>query len=100
MTPETNPLNLIAQYPDADIPHTVGLCRGAVAYLKTDTNLCDGKTAVVVYRDRVQLCILPVPYNFRSWTVRKNHPYDTIEDLRKILDDLTTVRQASCWDGL
>ncbi len=100
MTPETNPLNLIAQYPDADMPHTVGLSRGAVAYLKTDASLCDGKTAVVVYRDRALLCTLVVPYNYRSWTVRENHPYDTIEDLRKILDDLTAVRQASCWDGL
>jgi len=100
MTPETNPLNLIAQYPKADMPHTVGLSRGAVACLRAGKSLCDGKTAVIVYRHRVLLCALCCPYNFRSWRVEESYPYDTIEDLRTVLDDLTATPQASCWDGL
>ena len=97
-----SPAEIIAAYPKFDfgnyLPlHTNGVSGGWVAVLRTERQAVDGSTALYVYKDRLVLMAMRIPYAYNDWQVVESAPYDTLEELRGSLDRLTTAPAASCW---
>jgi hypothetical protein len=102
---EVKPLELLKGYtkfnPHAGVPggqvHSCGAPGGFVARLTTERKAVDGYTAIYVYKDRVALMSIRFPYLHERWITLDSAPYNTVSELKALLDDFTKAPVASCW---
>ena len=65
--------------------------------LATERRAVDGRTAVWVYRDRVVTMALRIPYNYNDWQTIESRAYNTPEELKAALAELTKPKTAGMW---
>ncbi len=74
-----------------------GISPEAVRVLQTKRKIHDGRIAVVVFKNRVELQIQKCPYNYTSWVTNAVGFYTTFDQMEKLIREYIQVPQATCW---
>lgn len=74
-----------------------GISPEAVAVLQTKRKIHDGRVAIVVFKNRVELQSQKCPYNYTSWVTNEVGFYTTFHHMEKLIREYIEVPQATCW---
>tara|TARA_B100000700_G_C14350998_1_gene537103 strand:+ start:77 stop:448 length:372 start_codon:yes stop_codon:yes gene_type:complete len=91
-----SPMELIQTYEMNN--DTGGMPPNSIATLKTEREYGDwGKSCISVTYNSVQEAFLKYPSNYSTWSIVRSYSYETIDQLRDLLDTLTKHQKAGCW---